>query len=100
VKYPDVTVVVEGHTDERASDAYNVALSERRAEAVRSYLLSRGVAGSRLRMEALGKTRLESAGNGKEEHARNRRVLLRYSGGDGAEVGGVAQFADLQLEPE
>lgn len=52
-KYPDRTVVIEGHTDSTGSEAINQRLSQQRAEAVRAYLLSQGVAANRV--SAVGK---------------------------------------------
>ncbi|ROH88692.1 OmpA family protein [Stagnimonas aquatica] len=52
-KYPDRTVVIEGHTDSTGSEATNQRLSQQRAEAVRAYLLSQGVAANRV--SAVGK---------------------------------------------
>ena len=46
---PDATVAIEGHTDVRGDDAYNQALSQRRAESVRSWLVAHGVAAGRIR---------------------------------------------------
>jgi outer membrane protein OmpA-like peptidoglycan-associated protein len=56
-KYPDRTVVVEGHTDSVGTEDYNQGLSERRADSVKSYLVQQGV----------GRTRLTSLGKGKND---------------------------------
>jgi outer membrane protein OmpA-like peptidoglycan-associated protein len=57
--FPSVTVALEGHTDRRASAAYNAALSRRRAQSVEQYLVGRGVAASRISFVARGKSTLE-----------------------------------------
>lgn len=51
---PQVNVLIEGHTDERGSDEYNLALGERRAIAARNFLVSLGVAADRLRVISYG----------------------------------------------
>src|SRR5207249_9991630 len=71
---PDVKVVVEGHTDSVASDAYNKKLSERRAEAVKRYLVRQGVDPSRVRTEGYGKSRPVADNNTAEGRAKNRRA--------------------------
>jgi len=56
-KYPDTTALIEGHTDEVGTDADNMRLSQRRAESVVSYLVSHGIARSRLQAVGYGETR-------------------------------------------
>jgi len=56
-KYPDTTVVIEGHTDEVGTDADNMKLSQRRADSVVNYLASRGIARSRMRAVGYGERR-------------------------------------------
>lgn len=79
---PKVQVVVEGHTDAKGSDEYNLRLSERRAKAVKQYLVSQGVEASRL--DTVGKGEKEpiadNTKNGKdnpEGRAMNRRAELK-----------------------
>jgi outer membrane protein OmpA-like peptidoglycan-associated protein len=80
---PSVKVTVEGHTDAIGSDAYNQRLSERRANAVRSYLVSRGVAADRLDAVGYGESRPVAPNktpNGKDDpegRAMNRRAELK-----------------------
>jgi len=69
-------IVVEGHTDSKGSDSYNLELSARRAEAVRSYLVSRGIDESRIRAEGLGLTRPVADNKSAEGRANNRRVEI------------------------
>jgi outer membrane protein OmpA-like peptidoglycan-associated protein len=73
---PDRNVLVEGHTDGRGTDAYNEALSQARADAVRAYLVDRGVAAERIRSAGMGK-RAPAADNATAEgRANNRRVEI------------------------
>lgn len=67
-------IVLQGHCDERGSDQYNIALGERRAEAVRDYLISLGVAAERLETVSFGEERPADPGQSEEAWARNRRV--------------------------
>ncbi|MGH8460415.1 MAG: OmpA family protein [Stenotrophobium sp.] len=74
--YPDINVDVEGHTDYIGSDAYNMGLSERRADAVKDYLVSHGVAGKRMTPIGYGKTRPIASNETAEGREQNRRVEL------------------------
>ena len=56
-KYPSVHVLLEGHCDDRGTEAYNLALGERRAQAAREYLVSMGVPEDRIRTVSYGKER-------------------------------------------
>jgi peptidoglycan-associated lipoprotein len=56
-KYPSIQILVEGHCDERGTAAYNLALGDKRANAVKEYLNSLGVDGSRVRTVSYGKER-------------------------------------------
>ncbi len=71
---PAARLTVEGHCDERGSDEYNLALGERRAEAVRKYLVTLGVAADRLSIISYGEERPAVAGHGEEAWAQNRRA--------------------------
>jgi outer membrane protein OmpA-like peptidoglycan-associated protein len=93
-----VRVRLTGHTDVRASDGYNQALAERRVRAVRDYLVSRGVVVERLEFTALGEAQPLAAGASARDHARNRRVELRYVLCDGTELPPLEALSDLQLE--
>ena len=70
---------VVGHTDAKGSAGYNKALSDRRAAAVRRYLIDNGVAASRLR--AVGKGESQLLNNDDPEGAENRRVEIQATGG-------------------
>jgi outer membrane protein OmpA-like peptidoglycan-associated protein len=73
----DVLVVVEGHTDSIGTEEINQALSLRRAESVFRYLVNRGVAPERLRIEGFGKSRPVATNDTEQGRAQNRRVELR-----------------------
>jgi peptidoglycan-associated lipoprotein len=70
----DARVQVEGNADERGTPEYNLALGERRAEAVKSYLSSLGVDGGRLVTISYGEERPADSGQGEDAWAKNRRV--------------------------
>ncbi len=70
------SILVEGHTDSQGSDAYNVELSQRRAEAVRSFLISRGYDASRVRAVGIGEARAIGDNTTAEGRANNRRVEI------------------------
>lgn len=71
-----VHVRVEGHTDSRGSDAYNLQLSQRRAESVAAYLTSQGIDGARLSAVGYGESAPVAPNDTKENMYRNRRVDL------------------------
>ncbi len=80
---PDVTVRVEGHADERGETDYNLALGERRAMAVRSFLVSMGIPASRLEVVSFGEEKPAVPGHDEETWAKNRRVELEVTAGAG-----------------
>lgn len=69
-------IIVEGHTDAQGSTSSNVALSQRRAEAVRSYLVQRGCQPDRIQSRGLGEDRPIADNNSAEGRANNRRVEI------------------------
>ena len=76
-EWPEVRVEIGGYTDDVGTDEYNMELSERRAQAVRDYLMAKGVGGSRLEAKGYGKTRPLNTNNTEEARAQNRRVELK-----------------------
>jgi peptidoglycan-associated lipoprotein len=74
--YANVNVVVEGHCDERGTREYNLALGEKRATAVRNYLIANGVAPSRVQTISYGKERPAVMGSDDSSWAQNRRGVL------------------------
>jgi len=76
LQYPDLQLEVQGHTDDQGDDAYNMDLSQRRAEAVRDYLRLFGIDGSRLTPKGYGETAPVAANETEAGRAENRRVEL------------------------
>ena len=74
--YPDVTVTLEGHADERGTREYNLALGERRANAVRRYMKALGIDGSRLSVISYGNERPAVLGSNEVAWAQNRRAVF------------------------
>jgi len=74
--YPATTLTLEGHCDERGTREYNLALGERRANAVRDYLVALGVDSSRLSTISYGKERPAVLGSNEEAWAQNRRAVF------------------------
>jgi outer membrane protein OmpA-like peptidoglycan-associated protein len=72
--YPDVTIEIQGHTDSRGADAYNMRLSDQRAAAVRDYLVQRGVPANRMTSRGYGETRPIESNRTSAGRAANRRV--------------------------
>jgi outer membrane protein OmpA-like peptidoglycan-associated protein len=97
-QYPFLTIELQGHTDYRASDQYNLALSKRRAIATRDYLLHQGVQPERMIIRPLGESQLKKSGNTIVEHAYNRRVEIMFYDLRGLELIFEEQDRDLQLE--
>jgi len=73
-RYSSWTVTIEGHCDERGSAEYNLALGERRAMAARTYLISLGIAATRLRTVSYGKEFPFDPGHDESAFAKNRRA--------------------------
>jgi outer membrane protein OmpA-like peptidoglycan-associated protein len=73
---PDSQIVVEGYTDSQGSTKFNEKLSQNRAESVRSYLISHGVAPDRIRAEGLGPAKPIADNTSSEGRANNRRVEI------------------------
>ena len=78
--YPGLALGIEGNTDSVGGDDYNQSLSERRAEAVRSYLAEQGVPESSMTAKGFGKTQPVSSNSTAEGRQQNRRVELIVSG--------------------
>ena len=78
---PSLRLRIEGHADQRGSTEYNLALGQRRAEAVRAYLVNLGVEGSRLSTLSYGKERPLVEGEDEDAFARNRRAEFAVTGG-------------------
>ena len=74
-KNKDITVTVEGHADERGTREYNLALGDRRANAVKDYLLTYGISGSRVSVISYGKERPVNSGSSPLAWSQNRRSV-------------------------
>jgi peptidoglycan-associated lipoprotein len=72
-KYPNVTVTIEGHCDERGTREYNLALGERRATAVKNVLVALGIPANRMTTISYGKERPAVVGSNEAAWAQNRR---------------------------
>lgn len=79
---PSVTIRIEGHTDERGSAEYNLALGQHRANAVREFLEAHGVQRSRISTLSYGRERLLVEGSTEESHAKNRRAEFVITAGE------------------
>ncbi len=75
---PSVRITIEGHTDERGTREYNLALGERRAYAVRQLLMLQGATASQLEVISFGEERPAEFGHDEAAWRLNRRAVLRY----------------------
>lgn len=80
--YPEIEIELSSHTDSRASDAYNIALSQRRAESVVNFLRQNGIPSSRVIAKGYGESKLKNqcadgVNCSEEEHQRNRRTEVK-----------------------
>lgn len=75
-EYPDTNIEIQGHTDSKGSDEYNMGLSDRRAAAVSQYLRNKGVSPSRLTTKGYGETAPVADNSSDEGRAQNRRVTF------------------------
>ncbi|MEW5912986.1 MAG: peptidoglycan-associated lipoprotein Pal [Thermodesulfobacteriota bacterium] len=73
-QHPQIKVIIEGHCDERGSNAYNMALGEKRAKATAAYLEAMGVSGSRIETVSYGEERPLVMGHTEQAWAANRRA--------------------------
>ncbi len=79
-KHEEVKVIVQGYCDERGTREYNLALGERRANAVRQYLVSKGIAANRISIISYGKERPAVLGSNEAAWAQNRRAVTVVAG--------------------
>ncbi|MBC7660719.1 MAG: OmpA family protein [Chitinophagaceae bacterium] len=75
---PRLKLEIDGHCDERGSDAYNQELSVRRAEAVRKAIVAAGISSKRLKAQGFGKKRAAEKGHTEKVYSHNRRVEMIY----------------------
>lgn len=74
LKYEDTDILIEGHTDDSGAEAYNQTLSEKRANSVNTYLVSKGISASRIKSIGYGEMQPLQTNETKEGKAANRRV--------------------------
>lgn len=75
---PNAKIVVEGHCDERGTKEYNIALGERRGNAVAQFLKVNGVQASQIEVVSYGEERPAMPGSNESAWAKNRRAVLQY----------------------
>lgn len=95
VAYPNMKILLIGHTDSRASKAYNLALSERRAKSVLKYLSSKGIAAERMDIRGEGFNNTLTDADENMGHALSRRVEVAYLGEN---IQSYDQTGDIVLE--
>jgi OOP family OmpA-OmpF porin len=78
--FKDVPMTLEGHTDSKGSDAYNMKLSQLRADSVRNFLIEQGVSGDKLTAKGMGESHPVADNNTEAGRALNRRVELHIAG--------------------
>ena len=78
-KYPSVSITISGHSDERGTREYNLALGERRANAAKSFLVALGIDGSRVSTVSYGKERPSVLGANETSWAQNRRAATEVN---------------------
>jgi peptidoglycan-associated lipoprotein len=81
-QYKSYAILIEGHADERGTREYNFALGQRRAQATRDYLVSKGVAASRLSTKSWGKEKPVATCDDISCWSQNRRAVTTLSGGN------------------
>ncbi len=91
-------ITLQGHTDPRASDAYNLELGFKRSRAVRNYLMRQGIASERMTVRSLGETQRAASGNQVTDYARDRRVEIEFTDVRDVEIRFENQESDLQIE--
>ena len=81
-KYPNTNIEVQGHTDSRGTDEYNMGLSERRASTVANYLIANGIASNRITTKGYGESAPAYTNDTPEGMAQNRRVEFLITAND------------------
>jgi OmpA-OmpF porin, OOP family len=90
---PQTRILIEGHTDSRGSDEYNEVLSERRAKAVATELMSRGISPDQVQTLGRGKSYPVASNDTPEGRQRNRRVEIVFSDTSGRFAQGPSQVS-------
>ncbi|AFY56044.1 outer membrane protein/peptidoglycan-associated (lipo)protein [Rivularia sp. PCC 7116] len=97
-QYPNIVIELQGHTDSRASVAYNQDLARRRATNARNYLIKKGIAPERMTIRSFGERKLRTQENNVVDYARNRRVEILFFDVRGIDIEFENQEQDLQIE--
>ena len=90
-KHSDIKIEVQGHADERGTTQYNMALGQRRANKVVSYMKSNGISSSRLRAVSYGEERPLSVGSDEGAWSQNRRAEFKITFGGTAWTKGTTE---------
>ncbi|XBC38479.1 MAG: OmpA family protein [Buchnera aphidicola (Melaphis rhois)] len=77
-EHPDVNIVIEGHTDKRGSEQYNVRLGQHRADAVKLYLQSKGILSKQISTISYGSDKPAEIGDKEDSYSKNRRAVIAY----------------------
>jgi len=80
-RYPQVSITIEGHCDERGTREYNLALGERRAQSVKNVLVALGIPAARVQTISYGKERPIVVGSDEAGYAQNRVGITTVNGG-------------------
>jgi outer membrane protein OmpA-like peptidoglycan-associated protein len=78
-EFPDTNLLVQGHTDSSGNEEYNMTLSQKRAQSVVDYLVSKGISNKRFSVEAFGETQPRYDNTTSEGRSKNRRVEMAVS---------------------
>lgn len=89
-KYADVTLEIQGHADERGTTDYNLALGQKRADAVIAYMAAKGIASSRVKSVSYGEERPLDPSANERAYAQNRRAEFVIKWSNNAPVQGTA----------
>ncbi len=77
-KHSDIKVILEGHTDERGSNTYNIVLGEKRAQSIKDVILAAGVPDTQVEIISYGESRPKTAGGNETNWAQDRRAVFTY----------------------
>lgn len=77
-KHTDIKVILEGHTDERGSNSYNVVLGEKRAQSIKDILLQAGVPDTQVEIISYGELRPTTTGGNEANWSKDRRAIFTY----------------------
>jgi peptidoglycan-associated lipoprotein len=86
--YPQVSIVIEGHCDERGSTEYNVALGDRRSDSAKDFLVGQGIASNRIQTLSYGKERPFCTQSSENCYQQNRRAHFRMGGTTSSQFSG------------